>query len=121
VSDTEPQVSWKAIDSNAVVVTANGHEIGRVKEVAGDENADIFDGLVVSPVGHGDPRFVPAERVTRISPDRVETDLGADQAASLPPYTEPVSVTWRASGSGRFGDRLRTAFNDLFGRRPRGR
>jgi sporulation protein YlmC with PRC-barrel domain len=116
LSDPEPQVSWKAIDSNAVVVTSDGHEVGRVKEVAGDEKADIFDGLVVSPVGHGDARFVSAERVTRISPDRIETDLGGDEAASLPPFTEPVSVTWRASGSGGLVDRLRAAFKDLFGR-----
>jgi len=42
---------------------------------------------------------------------------GAEGAPRLPAYTEPKSVTWRASDGGRITDRLRSAFKDLFGRR----
>ncbi len=119
-SDT-PQVSWKGIEAGARLVATDGHEIGRVEEVAGDVQADIFDGLVVSLArrhsGHHDRRYLAAERVRRIWPDRVEVDLDADEAARLPAYTEPKSITWRASEGGRVTDRLRSAFKDLFGRR----
>jgi hypothetical protein len=113
-----PQVSWKAIEAGARLVAADGHEIGRIEQVAGDEEADIFNGLVVSLPGEdGDGRYVAAERVQRIWPDHVETDLGLDEAQRLPAYTEPPkSVTWRASEGRRFTDRLRSAFRDLFGR-----
>ena len=119
-SDT-PQVSWKGIEAGARLVATDGYEIGRIEEVAGDEQADIFDGLVVSLAGHHpghrDKRYVAAERVRRIWPNRVEVGVSADEAARLPTYTEPKSVTWRASESGRVSDRLRSAFKDLFGRR----
>ncbi len=100
MDDGETPVSWKGIDAGARLVTVDGQEIGRVEEVAGDRQADIFDGRVVSVAGphsrRGDKRYVAAERVGRIWPDRVEVDLGADEAARLPAYTEPKSVTWRA-------------------------
>jgi hypothetical protein len=112
----EAAVSWKGIDRDAAVVAADGQEIGRVTEIAGDEEADIFDGLVVAPRAGGPPRYVGAERVGRVSPDRVETDLSAEEAVSLPEYKEPVSVTWRADEGRGFGARLRAAFKDLFGR-----
>jgi hypothetical protein len=121
MDDGEAQVSWKGIAADARLVTADGQEIGRVEEVAGDPQADIFDGLVVSPAGHHaghrDKRYIAAERVGRIWPHRVEVDLGADEVESLPPYTESKSVAWRASDGGRVADRLRSAFKDLFGRR----
>ena len=42
-SDT-PQVSWKGIEAGARLVATDGHEIGRIDEVAGDEEGDIFEG-----------------------------------------------------------------------------
>jgi hypothetical protein len=116
VNADAPQVSWKSIDEDAAVVSGDGLELGRVKEIVGDEEADIFNGVVLSPTKDGGSRYVPAERVTRISPDRVETDLSADEAATLAAYAEPVSVTWRAGDQGGLGSRLRSAIRDLFGR-----
>jgi hypothetical protein len=113
----EGGVSWKGIHEGAAVAAVDGHEFGRVTEIAGDEQADIFDGLVVAPAGGGAARLVSAERVTRIFPDRVETDLSAEEAASLPEYKEPKNVTWSADQGSGFGARVRAAFKDLFGRR----
>jgi hypothetical protein len=122
--NSEAQVSWKGIEAGARLVTAGGEEIGSVDEVVGDPQVDIFDGLVVSPpghhAGHRDKRYVAAERVGRIWPDRVEVDFAADELASLSPYTEPKNVTWRPSQGGGITGRLRSAGKDLFGRRPRG-
>ena len=112
----EPQVSWKTIEENAAVFTADGAEIGTVKETAGDHQADIFDGLIVSHRKAPDC-YVPAEQVRRIWAERVELALTAAEFDALPPYTEPRSVQWRPDGRGKVGGRLRDAARDLFGRR----
>jgi hypothetical protein len=86
----EPQVSWKAIERGAVVVSSDGREAARVVEVAGDPDADIFDGLVVQAGTLQAKRYLPSERVSAIWPRRVEVDADAEQLSALPPYEEPV-------------------------------
>ncbi|HXV35111.1 MAG TPA: hypothetical protein VD769_13975 [Gaiellaceae bacterium] len=87
---SEPQVSWKAIERNAAVVSSDGAEIARVVEVAGDPRADIFNALVVKigPLEH--KLNLPAERVVAIWPRRIEVDLTAREVARLPVYQESV-------------------------------
>ena len=116
-ADEASPVAWTALDEDAVVVAADGSEVGRVVEVAGDEEADIFDGLVVKHSRFDVNRYVAAERVTGIWPDRVETDLTAAEAQGLPAYAESRTTTWRAGEGGGLGARLRRAAKDLFGRR----
>ena len=87
---TEPQVSWMAIEADAVVQGADGSELARVVEIAGDRNADIFNGLVVTIGPLEAKRSLDAERVTAIWPRRVQVDLTARQIAALPFYEEPV-------------------------------
>ena len=114
-SETGPdQVAWIAIDEDAVVVAADGSEIGKVKEVAGDEEHDIFDGLVVKHSRFGHELYIASERVKSIWPDKVATDLSAQEAESLPPYEKSRETTWHADTG---GGRLKRAFRDLFGRR----
>jgi sporulation protein YlmC with PRC-barrel domain len=91
-----PPVSWKAIEKNAVVISSDGQEAGKVSEVAGDPNADIFHGLVVSLGTLGANRYLPAERVRAIWPHRVEVDVPAAEIEALPEYEEPVAERWRA-------------------------
>lgn len=86
----EPQVSWKAIEADAVVVGADGSEVANVVEVAGDRTADIFGGLVVVLGPLDRKRYLPAERVIGIWPRRVEVDLTAREVAGLPVYEESV-------------------------------
>ena len=88
---SEPPVSWKAIERDAVVVSSDGEEVGRVSEVAGDPDADIFNGLVISLGTLGKPRYLPAERVRSIWPQRVEVDATAAELHALPAYEEPVA------------------------------
>jgi hypothetical protein len=87
---TEPQVSWKAIERDAVVVTKDGHEAAHVVEVAGDPDADIFDGLVLQAGSLEARRYLPSERVSAIWPRLVDVDVSADELKTLPPYDEPV-------------------------------
>lgn len=106
--DPEPQVSWMAIERNADVVTSDGSEAARVVEVAGDRDADIFSGLVVKTGALDTKRFLPAEHVTAIWAQRVQTDLTAGSVEELAPFEDPVVE--RLEEKGGFFSRLRRRF-----------
>jgi hypothetical protein len=104
----ETQVSWKAIERDAVVVTAEGAEAARVVEVAGDRDADIFSGLVVKVGALDTKRFLPAEQIAAIWPRRVQVDLTTEAVRALAPFEEPVVE--RLEEKGGFFRRLRRRF-----------
>jgi len=70
-----PQVSWKAIEANAPVFSSEGEAVGKVSQVVGDPDADVFTGLAVSVDLLGSARLVPSEHVQSIWPDRVDVAL----------------------------------------------
>jgi len=107
VSEPEPQVSWKALERHATVVTSDGDESGRVTEIVGDPDADIFNGLVVDLGVLDKNRHLPAERVQAIWPKRVQVDATLDELKGLPPYEEPVVETLEPAS---FLTRLRNLF-----------
>lgn len=90
-----PQVSWKAIEADAKVVSSEGDVAGRVSRVVGDADADVFTGLAVVPHAFAGERLVAAERVTAIWEDRVEIDLTRESLEGLPEYEEAPVVRWR--------------------------
>jgi PRC-barrel domain len=108
VSTPEPQVSWKALEQDATVVTSDGDESGRVVEIVGDPDADIFNGLVVSLGVLDKNRHLPAERVQAIWPKRIEVESTLEELKALPPYEEPVVETLEPAGG--FFTRLRNLF-----------
>ena len=59
-------VSWKVVERGWKVLDANGEEIGRVAEITGDPEADIFDGVEVSHGLLGRTEYIPSERVAEI-------------------------------------------------------
>jgi hypothetical protein len=61
------------------VVDADGEDVGRIDEVLGDEEADIFNGLQVLTGVLGKPHYVPAERVGEIVEGRVQLELNKDE------------------------------------------
>jgi hypothetical protein len=93
-------VSWFLIRPGWKVVAADGAEVGRVDEVAGDEDSDIFDGLAVATSVLGKPRYVPAEQIASIEEGTIRLSLTSDQAAQLGQYLEPES-TPKEAGSAR--------------------
>ena len=72
-------VSWMVIEQGWSVVDADGHDLGRVDEVLGDEGADIFNGLQVLTGTFGTPTYVPAERVGEIVEGRVQLRLTREE------------------------------------------
>jgi hypothetical protein len=114
---SEPEVSWKAIENGARVFAPDGTEIGKVSEIAGDSEADIFSGLVVSLSRLSANRFLPSERVTGIWPDRIQTNITAEQAEALDDYKDPVAERWQTPDD--FMTRLRRFFGFYGKRGPR--
>jgi hypothetical protein len=98
-----PEVSWKAIEPGAQVVSSDGDSVGTVERVVGDASADIFSGLAISIHLLGAARFAPSERVRAIWPDRVELELTAEQVQNLPEHEEQRAVRWRPGGRGLLG------------------
>ena len=69
-------VSWFLIEPGWEVVGADGEDAGKVQEVVGDPEADIFDGLQVTAGMLGGTRYVPAEEVGEITEGRVQLTAG---------------------------------------------
>jgi hypothetical protein len=75
-------VSWFLIEPGWEVADAAGIDVGTVAEVRGDENEDIFDGLVVA-TSAVDKKYVPSEQVGPITEGRIELTVSAAQIAGL--------------------------------------
>jgi hypothetical protein len=72
---TDP-VSWFLVEPGWEVVGEDGESVGKVHEVVGDPERDIFDGLQVTTGVLGEPRYVPAEEVGEIIEGRVQLTAG---------------------------------------------
>jgi hypothetical protein len=101
-------VSWFLIRPGWTVVAADGTKIGKVDEVAGDEDHDIFDGLVVSTSALGKPRYVPAEQVGSIEEGTIRLSLDREAAQRLDEYAEPATQARIEPGGGRFAGAFRS-------------
>jgi uncharacterized protein YrrD len=85
------------IEAGWKVIGRDGEQLGSVHEVIGDSNADIFNGLAVSPGMLRGSRYVPAERVAGIVDGQVELDFDADEFKHLEEHTgSPTSAEIRA-------------------------
>lgn len=73
------------------VYASDGAEVGAVDEVAGDDNADIFDGLAVAATALGKPKYVPAESVTTITEGRVDLSLTSAEFGGTSEFLEPAT------------------------------
>lgn len=78
-------VAWIVIEPGWKVVASDGSEVGRIHEIAGDENVDIFDGLVLAS-----RKYVPAEDVGAIYEGEVHLELTTEQVERLGDYEEPA-------------------------------
>jgi uncharacterized protein YrrD len=88
MSEGDP-VAWLMIEPGLKVVDADGDQVGRVEEVVGDQNADIFSGLLISTGLFSGHRFVPAEQVGVITEEEVHLRLTSDQVKQLTDKTAP--------------------------------
>jgi uncharacterized protein YrrD len=83
-------VSWLVIEPGWKVVAADGSDVGRVEEVVGDEENDIFNGLAVNTGMLGKPKVVPSENVAEIVEGEIRLDLPAEAIDRLDDH-EPAT------------------------------
>jgi uncharacterized protein YrrD len=83
-------VSWKVVERGWSVVASDGDEVGKVDEVIGDPEADIFDGLAVGAGAVLDrPLYVASEHVGPIEEGTVHLTIDAEEYRRSTPYEEP--------------------------------
>jgi hypothetical protein len=111
-------VSWFMIRPGWKVYASDGTEVGAVDEVAGDDNADIFDGLAIARSTFAKPTYVPAESVATITDDgRIELTLTMEQVDALGEYLEPASSEIIEPDDHRgFGEQLGADVRELEGK-----
>ncbi len=81
--------SWMMVEQGWTVVAADGSSVGRVDEVVGDEETDIFNGLKILTGKLGAPKYVPSEQVGEIVEGTVRLALTPDEVSELGEYREP--------------------------------
>jgi hypothetical protein len=79
-------VSWLVIEPGWTVVARDGTDVGRIDEVIGDQEDDIFNGLAVTSGVLGRPKYIPAERVAEIVEGEVWLDLAPEAVEQLDPH-----------------------------------
>jgi sporulation protein YlmC with PRC-barrel domain len=84
----ESPIAWTALPRDAIVVAADGTEIGRVKYVLGDQQEDIFHGIAMRRADDGATVDVPWSRIKKMTEEHVVTDIGPDEVGSLPAYPD---------------------------------
>jgi len=86
---TPDPVSWLMIEPGWTVEAAGGEQIGRVEEITGDSNADIFDGLSIALGVLRRPLYVASENVGEIVEGRVRLTLDRTDVDRLGEFVEP--------------------------------
>jgi len=110
-------VSWLLIRPGWKVLAAEGAEVGEVDEVAGDDSADIFDGLAIATSALGKPRYVPAEQVSEITEGAVRLSLTEEQVGALGEYLEPAtSLEIEPDSKGGLGESLGAEVREVEGK-----
>jgi sporulation protein YlmC with PRC-barrel domain len=105
-------VSWFVIEPGWKVVDAAGKEIGKVEEVVGDSEEDIFNGLAVSTGLLERPRYVPSERVQRITEGEITLSMTADELERMVEFQEPPASLEIEGDKASVTDRVADVFID---------
>ena len=102
-------VHYLALELGTPVLSSDGEEVGKVREVLDNLPEHIFDGLVIETVS-GERRFVDAPEVARTAERAVTLTITAAQVAELepPPSRAPAPAPGGGTGS---------PLKRLFGRR----
>ena len=85
-------VSWFVVEPGWEVVDAEGKRIGQVKEVLGDTDKDIFNGIAVSPGLLKTTRYVPAEAIERIEEGLIRLAIPHERFEHLEEHDEAATT-----------------------------
>jgi len=86
--------SYLVLADGTPVLSSDGHEVGTVEHVLADDDADVFDGVIVDMrAGPGGHRFADAAQVEAIYERGVVLGLTASAAEALPePRDNPPTL-----------------------------
>ena len=98
MTDDQP-IAWTAIAPNTPVASADGQLIGKIVDVLGSREEDVFHGIVVEIGGHR--HAVSSGDVASLGTARIETTLTADELRALP--DDEGSASFHAGVRGIFG------------------
>jgi hypothetical protein len=87
-------VSWLLVEPGWTVRGTDG-DLGRVEQVVGDADKDIFDGLAVASGLFAAARYVPAERVRAIQEGCIDVDVGAAEFERLEEHRDVTARRFR--------------------------
>ena len=107
------ELAWTDVQEGWRVLASDGSDVGKVKQLVGDRESDIFEGFEVDVQTIGPDRFVSFEHVVGIAEGHIRLDLSPDQVHALP---EQHGAS-RAEVSGDEGTGKRSWFSRLFGGR----
>jgi len=80
--------AWVMIEKGWQVLDVNGDGAGKIDEVTGDENADIFDGVTIKQGTLSKDKYVPSEHVAAIYEGEVQLSLTRAQIEGLQDFDE---------------------------------
>jgi hypothetical protein len=86
-TDADQPIAWRAVPEDAAV-RSDGQQVGRVYDVLGSHEEDIFHGIVVELRSGSHRVFVPADDVILITAAHVDVSLSAGEIGALPEHTE---------------------------------
>jgi len=85
--------SYLTLEKGADVYSSDGELVGKVEHVLADEDADIFDGLVIDvQSGPGGLHFADAPQVADIGANGCQLTVAAADVRSLPQPSENPAV-----------------------------
>jgi uncharacterized protein YrrD len=113
-------ISYEVLEPGTPVYSSDGYEVGIVHHVLADENADVFDGVVVGQRHHRrGHRFADADDIARIYERAVILNSDRSEAERLPEPTANPAVLRddpAAPRSEALADKLRRAWDYISGR-----
>jgi uncharacterized protein YrrD len=115
--DLGAPVSFYVLETGVPVYDAGGAEVGRVEHVLADEDADIFDGLVIDArAGFGGWRFAEGEQVAELHERGVMLAVGAEALHDVSESPGVLDVDAAdAEDEGTLGHKLRRAWDLISG------
>ena len=112
--------SYLEIDEGVDVISADGERVGALEHVLADDQADIFDGIVIDvATGPGGHRFVDAPEVAGFYERAVVLGIPAAEVERLPePSANPATMQHggEEDSEGPLAQKLRRAWDLISGR-----
>jgi hypothetical protein len=86
--DPEQPIAWRGVPQDTPVRSSEGEHVGKLADMLGSDDEDIFHGIVVHLDHPGRDVFVPADDVTLMTPSHLDVAYTTDQLHALPEHTE---------------------------------